>query len=703
MPGRRVGLRAPVLAALLLGPALAIAPALARAAAAADTLRETASATYVADPANGVVHVTVSESATNLTPNVESGGTIRQFYYEELVLPIHAEATNVTAADSRGTLRLTRENEDGYDLARIQLRSSIFYGETAAITLRYDLAGGAPRSESEIRVGRAFVGLYLFAWGDAGLGSVRVELPAGFDPEVLGDELAQSTTDGAVVLSATAIAQPFEWFSIVSANRDASLAISRLALGSGNTITIRAWPEDGEWQARVADTLRLGTPLLRTLVGLDWPVEGELVVTEVQSAALEGFAGIYDSSNDTILITEELDELTIVHEASHAWFNDALFDSRWIDEGLANTYASVVLDRLMIGEYEPPERPRVDAPGEVPLNDWIFPGRIADDETADREDYGYNASWFIVLDLFDEVGEDGMRGVLRAAANDEIAYLGDARPETVPARDDWRRFLDLLEERAGSEAAGDLFVSFILSSDELTELTAREDARESYAALVGDVDDLAPPFVVRDAMSEWRFDDAEGWIAEASGVLDDRAGLEARAGTLDVSLPDDVDEAWREAAEDLEGVHAAVDALDLALADLTGARAALDAERDLVVTVGLLGTTPESGWDAAVAAFEADDLPGADLATDDVVALLDAGPDTGRTRLAGGGAVLGALVLGGFLLARRRRSVLPPAATSMEAPIATAEPSATLPAEPDAAAAPAADPPASPVDPELEA
>jgi hypothetical protein len=689
MPGRWVGLAGPVLIALLLAPALAVAPPFAGPAAGApDTLRETASATYVADPANAVVHVTVSESAQNLKPDVVSGGVIRQFYYDELVLPIHTEASNVSAADKRGALRVTRETEDGYDIVRIRLRSAIYFHQTASITLRYDLTGGAPRSTSQIRVGRAFVGLYLYAWGDAGLGSVRLELPTGFDPEVNGDTLDESTLGGAVVLSATEISEPFTWFSIVSANRDASLAISRLALGNGNTIVVRAWPEDAEWQTRVEDTLRLGTPLLRTLVGLDWPVDGELVVTEVQSAALEGFAGIYDPSNDTILITEELDELTIVHEASHAWFNDALFDARWIDEGLADAYASTVLDQLQIGEYEPPERPRLGSPGAGPLDDWVFPGRIADDATADREDYGYNASWYIVRSLLDEVGEAGMRGVLRAAANDEIAYLGDGPPEKVPANDDWRRFLDLLEERAGSTEAEDLFSTFILTSGQVADLAARAAARQAYARLAVAGDGLAPPFVVRQAMSTWSFENADRWIAEATDLLGDRAALEGRAEALDVALPADVDEAWRDAECDLDGVHDAVTALDDALADLISARAELDAERDFVVSVGLLGTAPESGWDIAVEAFEADDLPAADRATDDVVALLAGAPDAGRARLAGGGAVLGAVVLGGILVVRRRRSTVPVAVaavtTSPGEPAAAAEASATLPPEPDA-------------------
>ena len=699
MPGRRVGLGVPVLVALLLGPALSVAPPLAQGVAAADTLREVASATYVADPEQRVIHVTVTESATNLKPDVVSGGITRQFFYNELLLPIHSEATGVVVSDSRGSLRVTRAKEDGYDLLTIRLRSSLYYRQTVTLTLRYDLPGGAPRSESQIRVGQAFVGLYLYAWGDPGEGSLRLELPAGFEPEINGDDLTETADAGKVILSSTGIAQPYEFFAVISANRDARLASTRIALGDGDTILIRAWPEDDEWQARVADTLRNGTPLLRTLIGLDWPVDGELVVTEVQSAALEGYAGIYDSLNDTILITEELDELTIVHEASHAWFNDELFDARWITEGLADGYASLVLDRLQSGEYEPPERPRPDTPGAGPLNGWRFPGRIVDDETADREDYGYSASWWIVRSLIDEVGDDGMRAVLRAAENDEIAYLGDGPPEEVLSRDGWRRFLDLLEERASATSAEEAFREFVLTDAQLADLAERATAREAYAELVDAGDELAPPFVVRDAMSDWRFEDAARWIAEAEVILEDRVALEADAAALGVTLPDDVDDAWRAPEEDLDAVHGAVYALDGALDDLAATRRALDAERDFVVTVGLLGATPENGWDSAVAAFEASDLEAADTATDEVDAVLARAPDDGRARLAGGGALLGGVVLGGVLLLRRRqrRRGEPPPPAEAATPgvvtptavvaVAPTEASATLPAQPGGAAA----------------
>jgi hypothetical protein len=691
--GRRFGPGGPVLAALLLAPALSLQPRLASpAAAAADTLREVVSATYVADPDAKAVHVALAETATNLRPDSLGTGFRTQYYYNEILLGIHADATALVVSDARGKLRVTRQHKDGYDLLTIRLRSAIFYRQSATFRVRYDLPGGAPRSDSEIRVGQAFVGVYLYAWGDPGQGSVRVELPAGFEPEIAGDALSRSESGGKVVLTASAIKNPADWFAVLTANRDAGLAKTPIALGSGDTITIRAWPEDGEWQTRVADVLRSGAPRLSELIGLAWPVRGDLTVTEVQSASLEGYAGIYDLTNDTIVISEDLDDLTIVHEAAHAWFNSDLFDDRWITEGLADTYAGLVLDDLKLGTYDPPTHPVANGPGAITLNNWAFPGRIADDETQAREDYGYNASWYIVRELVTEVGQPKMRDVLRAAQDDQIAYLGDGAPEKDFARG-WRRFLDLLEERGDSKQADELFIAFVVSDRQQADLAARAEAREAYAKLIADgvaAGGWLPPLVIRDAMAKWRFDEAGPWMTEATGILGDEANLEGRAQGLDLTLPDDVARAWNASTKDFTGAHAAVSALGAAIDDLAAARSALDAERDVIVTVGLLGTKPEDGWSAAVSAFEADDLAAADAATDEIDAMLARAPDDGRTRLGAGGAVvLGGVVVVGLLAGRRRRRrrVTPVGATTAPGVVEVAAPesmatAATLPADP---------------------
>ena len=117
----------------------------------------------------------------------------------------------------------------------------------------------------------------------------------------------------------------------------------------------------------MADRLERGLPELDGLIGLPWPVTSSLLVTEVHTPLLEGYAGIYHPDSAGIEISEDLDDLTILHEASHAWFNGELFDGRWINEGLADTYATKALERdrhLLAGTARLPAHGPVGVPAQ---------------------------------------------------------------------------------------------------------------------------------------------------------------------------------------------------------------------------------------------------------------------------------------------------------------------------------------------------
>ena len=106
-----------------------------------------------------------------------------------------------------------------------------------------------------------------------------------------------------------------------------------------------------------------GLPALEELVGLEWPVSGDLSVSEVHTPLLHGYAGFYDESTDEITMSEDLDEHTILHEASHAWFNGDLIRDRWIDEGLAEYYAAAGPRALGLSDESAPTVIEPTAPG----------------------------------------------------------------------------------------------------------------------------------------------------------------------------------------------------------------------------------------------------------------------------------------------------------------------------------------------------
>ena len=306
-------------------------------------------------------------------------------------------------------------------------------------------------------------------------------MPKAFRVEIVGEEMEQEPNAKGLQAWSATTARPLDWYAWITATNDDALTRDRLTLDGGDEVVIRGWPEDKRWRSRVRDLLRDGVPALVDRIGLAWPVDGSLVISEVHTPLLEGYAGFYDPETDEITISEDLDDLTIIHEASHAWFNKSLFIERWITEGLADEYAARVLRGLDRGYPAPPP----SSPGEeaaFPLSDWPPPAAIRDEESQDREAYGYAASWGLLRRVVKLVGEDGMRAAFAGAAAGTTAYPGEAPPERSRLPSDWRRFLDLVQGEgkvADETEITDLVAKVALDEAGRKLLPARASARRA--------------------------------------------------------------------------------------------------------------------------------------------------------------------------------------------------------------------------------
>ena len=627
-----------------------------RAAAASDALSLTGATTYTLQPAKHLVRVVLDLTATNNKPNTTSGGIVTRYFYQGARVAIQSEARNVRATVGGSALTATVKPGDGYGILEVRFRSGLFFKQSVKVRITFDLPGGAPRSNSDIRVGTAFATFVAWAFGDTG--SVRIVVPAGFEAETTGADLKRATSGGATVLSATGISDVGAWYAVVNADREAGLTSDRIDLPGGEHFVIRAWPEDAEWRTQVSALLTDGLPELVELIGLDWPVEADLDVFEVHTPLLEGYAGVFFERQDRIEISEDLDDLTILHEASHAWFNGELFSGRWLNEGFADTYAARALDAVGDGGWVPDKvSPTDDAA--VPLADWTRPGRINDKTTQDREHYGYEASWTVIRSLLSEIGVDGMQAVVQAAKKREIAYVGAVEPETVGGAVDWQRFLDLLDEAGGSTTADELFRRWVVGAADRERLDTRAIARTAYHELADAGGDWLPPAFIRVPMSSWDFTTAQQRMPAASGVLASRDRLVALLAPIGLDLPSDLRAAYETATTGLQDAQALADRELAAAQELVTAKAAADAPRDPTVSIGLIGATPDADLAAALTAFQRGDPDSADRAQA-VTRLIGGAAAIGQRRIMvgiGGLIVLALLIAAAVILVRRRATM----------------------------------------------
>ena len=626
-------------------------------ALAADDVEISTASQYAVDPGNATIHVTVDVTAVNRKPDSVRGGTITRYFYDGVNLGVQPEATHLHATQDGAAIKVTASNHDGYRLITLLFKGNIYFQESAKVRLTFDLPAGGPRSRSDVRVGKAFATFVAWAFGDKG--TVRIEVPGGFTADTSGGEMQRATgSDGQQVFTATTAAA-LDWSAWVNARTDAGLTSEPIALADGERIIVRGWPEDPVWRDRVVAVLTRAVPDLVARIGLPWPVDGALSVTEVHTPLLEGYAGFYDSATARITISEDLDDATIVHEASHAWFNGGLFSERWIDEGLAEEYASRVL-KTEGGKATAPAAVKRTAAAAFPLNDWPAPAPISNKAGDAREKYGYDASWTIIRAILAQAGEQGMRRVFHAAADGTTAYVGDAPPERATLPNDWRRFLDLSEQLGGAGGATALIAKWAATPDAQASLTARGTALREYRTLLAGGDSWAAPVVVRMAMDGWAFDRADEAMTRAEDILARRDKMVAVAADEGLTPASALEAAYESASSTtgLDDALAGVEATATSLGDVAAARAAADQPRDWLTSLGLEGEDADAGVAAARAAWQAGDLAKATARADEAAAVLAAAPGNGRIRVmvVGGGAAGLVLVLGILVIRRRRRS-----------------------------------------------
>ena len=657
--GWRVG---PVLVALAVAGSLAVSVGASPARAAEDCLRVAVESTYRVDPAEGEIHVALDIQATNLKPATST----RFFFFDTLSFGIQSGARSIAATADGKKLTVRTEDAAGYRQVRIRT-PPLYYRQTHRTRLTFDIPSGKPRSASPVRVGPAHAAFVVWAWGDPGLANVRVEVPRRFDadvrtgPDGVPEPLRLVSDAGPDVYAAEDIDEPNQWFATVEASDPSSMTNVRLAL-PGRRVAIHAWPEDEEWLNHVADVLEEQLPDLEAAIGLPWPVAEELGVTEVSSAQIEGYAGIYDSRSDEIWISEELDDHVIVHEASHAWFDRRLYDERWINEGLADEYAA----RMVRGEASGPRFPaEPDDTAAFPLNAWPPPSRI-DAETQAEELYGYEASWTLMHQLVTEVGATKMREIFESAHERRIPYVGAGPAEAVTGTNDWRRFLDELEEIGDSKEATSLFETWVLGKADAALLPEREAARTRYKALVESGGDWLPGLLVRRPMSAWQFDDAGAAMTLAETTLAERDQLRAATESLGLAFPAGLERTYESAdsRDDLVQLGQRFAAWEAAATSVRSAREQLAVRRAPLVEIGLIGSEPDAAYQAAIAAFAAGDDAGALAGSSATLAVLGGAEEIGRGRaLAAGTAIVTVVLLVVLLVVylvyrhRRRTSV----------------------------------------------
>ncbi|HEX5591574.1 MAG TPA: hypothetical protein VFX65_14875 [Candidatus Limnocylindrales bacterium] len=163
-------IRAVLLAVVAVGSLQLAVPA---PAAAAGGRTDTASTTYTLDPVAARLDVAIDLTVVN-----ETSAAI-----DFTVVWLEAEATAVRIVADRGAAtRSLLSSGYGFDQFEITFQP-ISAGQERRLRITYQVPGGAPRSDSSTRLGRAFVSFCVISNG-IDSGTARLVVPSGYELEV---------------------------------------------------------------------------------------------------------------------------------------------------------------------------------------------------------------------------------------------------------------------------------------------------------------------------------------------------------------------------------------------------------------------------------------------------------------------------------------------------------------------------------------
>jgi hypothetical protein len=646
----------------------------------------TSKTTYRADPAKGLINVSITLKVTNQTPDSYDPYVCTEYVYDPYYGPIpytstctrttryyltetsvvlESTASGVKATSSAGKVTARREASTagppsaftGWTLTF----PKIFNGQTRTITLTYTIHAGAARSGSSVRLNGAYLSFGAFAQ-PADESSVRIVVPSGFSTETAGGQVVASTSGGSKVFDSGPVRDPSQYYVLVTGTNPAGFHRESIDTVEGRRIDLESWPGDTDWLGAVRTEASSSIGQLEQLIGRPFPGMEAITIREVAAGALgDAYAGVYDPDEHLARIPESYEQAgTVAHELSHAWFNGALFAPQWLSEGYAGW-----AERAVGANPEACTTPKLGIGRDpIALDEWKVASPRATQAEFDAVDAEYTASCGIISEVADKIGPDGMRAVLGVLSTADGAYPG-TRDASIGAPNDWRAWLDAVDEQGIDAAAthpftdvADLLVRYGAAS--AGDLAGRADARDALDQLRRSTGKLwTIPLAVYQPMSTWDFTTADRAIGQMQAVMDDSAQVRQVLAipAADGPLPARV--ASSTSLSDLASAREAADAQLAAAQDVSAAFDRLDADQGPIASLGLLGVDFQPLTHAAIADVATLDLDAARANVAAMDATLQGATSAGLLRIGIGMGVVALVFAAVFWLLRRRRRPAP--------------------------------------------
>ena len=471
-----------------------------------ENLRTEARTEYKVNPNNGRIEVTITLTLRNNGEAPIRNARFSPLFLEDSAIPRFssgADRIEGSSVDLPGPWR-------SIDVSLPNIPANGRRNVSVTYTLN---DGGARNDRFPVRADGGYVFTCLTGQ-DTDRGTLIVDIGNAFRTTTSGSEMEESARG----LTSGRQTDPVSLFTCIEGTNPRNLA-ERSFLGPANRdITLQAYPDDASWLTSAQINVEPALDAIQVFLGQDIPGLEPVLIRETPPASLGGFAS--DHSTPGIVQVDESAGVQndILHEAAHAWFSTDNYPERWMREGMAEWTSSSM--NANVCSPVGPNSPTLD------LSDWqiVRPTAPADIDAIIEAQAA--AACGIVSAVAAQMDEATFKAVVGTLLTAEAKYVGNGAVGSAPTDIvDFREWLDAVDERglvpSGVEDldfAQDLIASYGIANDSLL-LEERSLTRARYHDFLSRSDPMAAPVIVRQAMDDWRFRDANRHLDQVDEIL----------------------------------------------------------------------------------------------------------------------------------------------------------------------------------------
>lgn len=351
---------------------------------------------YKLVPDDSVVHVFKEIKFTNYDTDTKYW----KGYYEHMHHEIPENARNIDMWD-RGNKKITIQKEHGDEYYISRLNRNLWYGDSCSIYLEYDI----PVNENTA----------VFKLNEnADLINATVMVPDSYNVYIDNPDYTTKHSSNLNMYKFNRIKDQLRC-KIDAVNRTEYNVLNKTVQLSDEKVgfKIKYWDGEDDWANTTLDTALKTLPVMEKLWGIPYPKDYNITITQATKNDTSGYSGINNGKHG-ILMLHTSNEDILIHELAHYWTQNCNFKHRWMDEGYADLYTYLVLNR--INPHDAHERKEdfikqyntMKQSNDLVLSTWSVPDSIGS-KNFDQVDYGYKKSFVLVYNIYNKIGLESIK------------------------------------------------------------------------------------------------------------------------------------------------------------------------------------------------------------------------------------------------------------------------------------------------------